>query len=187
MCYIRRFDKIRNYCVSLYIISRDSCSSFHELIPSFQLGTVTLASWRHVSVRAINRSAFGFPNVLVFCCVRAGYAGPRAYAPTSAIVRRPSSVCLSVRPSVNILRKSLLPDKWLDHHQTCTRWSPYRPASRVCSRLRSKFNENRFSQADGWIATKLVHDGSQPCLHPGCAQGQGRGQRSRDMSTSVMS
>jgi len=50
------------------------------------------------------------------------------------------------------------------------------------------FHENRFfSQANGWIATKLVHDGSQPSLHPGCAQGQGRGQRSRDMGTSVMS
>jgi len=35
-------------------------------IPSFQLGTVTLASCR-VSVRAINRSTSGFPNPLVFC------------------------------------------------------------------------------------------------------------------------
>jgi len=34
-------------------------------------------------------------------------------------------------------------------------------------------SENRFfSQANGWIATKLAHDGSQPGLHPGCAQGQ---------------
>jgi len=36
-------------------------------IPSFQLGTVTLAGWL-VSVRAINRSTSGFPNALVFCC-----------------------------------------------------------------------------------------------------------------------
>jgi len=50
------------------------------------------------------------------------------------------------------------------------------------------FHENCFfSQANGWNATKLAHDGSQPSLHPGCAQGQGRGQRSRDMGTSVMS
>ena len=46
-------------------------------------------------------------------------------------MRRPSSVC----PSVNILRKSLLlPDKWLDRHQTSTRWSLARPESRVFSR-----------------------------------------------------
>ena len=51
-----------------------------------------------------------------------------------------------------------------------------------------RFHENRFfSQANGWIATTLAHDGSQPGLHPGCAQSQGRGQRSRDMGTSVMS
>jgi len=76
----------------------------------------------------------------------------------------------------------------------------------MCSRSRSRskvtwyghfwFHENRFfSQANGWNATKLAHDGSQPgllaygwiatklahpqiSLHPGCAQGQGRGQRS---------
>ena len=50
------------------------------------------------------------------------------------------------------------------------------------------FHKNRlFSQANGWIATKFAHDGSQPALHPGCAQGQGRGQRSRDTGTSVIS
>jgi len=49
-------------------------------------------------------------------------------------IRRPS-LC----PSVNILRKSLiLPDKWLDHDQTCTAWSPDWPASRMCARSRSK-------------------------------------------------
>ena len=86
-------------------------------VPSFQLGTVTLAGCP--SVRAINRSS-GFPNALVFycCCVTAlrrvtlphllaSYKGgllyvltavypaeswaPRVYAPKS---------CLSVRPSV---------------------------------------------------------------------------------------
>ena len=55
-----------------------------------------------------------------------------------AIMRRPSSVRLSVRPSVNFLRKSLLlPDKWLDRDQTCTRWFPDSPASRVFWRSRS--------------------------------------------------
>ena len=32
----------------------------------------------------------------------------------------------------------LLTGKWLDRHQTCTRWSPYGLASRVCSRSRSR-------------------------------------------------
>ena len=62
-------------------------------------------------------------------------------------VRRPS-VCLSVCPSVNILRKSLL-----------------------------------LYQTNGWITTKLAHDGPQKGQHPGYAQGQGRGQRSRDTGT----
>ena len=48
------------------------------------------------------------------------------------------------------------------------------------------FHENCFfSQANGWIATKLAHDGPHMGLHPGCAQGQG--QRSRDTVTSLMS
>ena len=38
---------------------------------------------------------------------------------------------------------------------------------------------NHFSQASGRIATKLAHDGLQVSVHPGCAQGQGQGQRSR--------
>ena len=63
------------------------------------------------------------------------------------MARRPSSVCLSVRPSVN-------------------------------------FCANRFfSHTNGRIATKLSQDGLQVCVHPGCAQGQGQGQRSRDTST----
>jgi len=46
------------------------------------------------------------------------------------------------------------------------------------------WHENRFfSQANGWIATKLAHDGLQVSLHPGCAQGQGHSQRSRDTRT----
>jgi len=38
-----------------------------------------------------------------------------------------------------LLRKSLLlVDRWPDRDQTCTRWSPGEPASRVCSRSRSR-------------------------------------------------
>jgi len=40
-----------------------------------------------------------------------------------------------------------------------------------------------FSQTNGRIATKLAQDGLQVSVHPGCAQGQGQGQRSRDMRT----
>jgi len=60
-----------------------------------------------------------------------------------------------------------------------------RPSVRLSVR---KLCANRFfSQANGSIATKLAHDGPQKSPHPGCAQGQGRGQRSRDTGTSVMS
>ena len=38
---------------------------------------------------------------------------------------------------------------------------------------------------NGWIATKLAHDGPQCSPHPRCTQGQGK--RSRDTGTSVMS
>ena len=54
----------------------------------------------------------------------------------NAIARSQSSVRLSV---CKLLRKSLLlAGKWPDRHQTCTRWSPGKPASRVFSRSRSK-------------------------------------------------
>ena len=36
------------------------------------------------------------------------------------------------------------------------------------------------------IVTKLAHDGLQVSVHPGCAQGQGQGQRSRDTGTFVL-
>jgi len=56
-----------------------------------------------------------------------------------------------------------------------------RPSSVLLS---VNFCANRFfSQANGPIATKLAHDGQQVSLHPGCAQGQGQGQRSRDTRT----
>jgi len=41
----------------------------------------------------------------------------------------------------------------------------------VC--LSVNFCANRFSQTNGWIATKLAQDGLQVSVHPGCAQGQG--------------
>ena len=54
--------------------------------------------------------------------------------------------------------------------------SSVRPSVNFCA--------NRFfSQTNGQIATKLAHDGLQVSVHPGCAQGQGQGQRSRDMRT----
>ena len=40
---------------------------------------------------------------------------------------------------------------------------------------------------NGWIATKLAHDGPHMNLHPRYAQGQGQGQRSRDTDTFVIS
>jgi len=54
-------------------------------------------------------------------------------------------------------------------------------------RLSVNFCANRFfSQTNGRIANKLAHDGIQVSVHPGCAQGQGQGQRSRDMGTFVL-
>ena len=55
-----------------------------------------------------------------------------------------------------------------------------RPSS-VC--LSVNFCANSFfSRKNGRIATKLAHDGLQVSVHPGCAQGQGQGQRSRALS-----
>ena len=39
---------------------------------------------------------------------------------------------------MNLHWPSLLAGKWLDRDQTCTGWSPGEPASRVCSRSRSR-------------------------------------------------
>ena len=94
-------------------------------------------------------------------------------------------------------RKSLLlADKWPDCDQTYTRWSPGQRESRMCSTSRSRSKvtcyrhfcvgtKKRFSsQENGRIVTKLAHDGLQ-VVHPGCAQFQGQGQRSRDTGTLV--
>jgi len=54
-------------------------------------------------------------------------------------------------------------------------------------RLSVNFCANRFfSHVNGRIATKLAHDGLQVSVHPGCAQGQGQGQRSRHTGTFVL-
>jgi len=52
--------------------------------------------------------------------------------------REASVVRLSVRLSVNFVQIATSTQKWLDRYQTCTRWSPQEPASRLCSRSRSK-------------------------------------------------
>ena len=49
-------------------------------------------------------------------------------------------------------------------------------------------HENRlFSRANCSIPNKLSHNVCRAGLHPGCAQGQGRGQRSRDTGSFVLS
>jgi len=74
------------------------------------------------------------------------------------------SVCLSV---CKLLRKSLLlADKWPDRDQTCTRWSPGKRASRVCSRSRSKVTWYGHFCAGTKIATSPREmAGSWPNLH----------------------
>ena len=49
----------------------------------------------------------------------------------------------------------------------------------VCKLLRKSL----LLETIGRIATKLAHDGQQVSLHPGCSQGQGQCQRSRDTRT----
>jgi len=83
-----------------------SATAHERLIPSLQLGTVTLAGWQVVSVasqyvRAINRSASGFPNALVFCCVRAGPSCKLGSARRRPRVIRPC-VCVSDCPGTEL-------------------------------------------------------------------------------------
>ena len=60
----------------------------------------------------------------------------------------------------------------------------WRGVRRLSVRPSVNFCANRFfSHANGRIATKLAHDGLWVSVHPGCAQGQGQGQRSRDTRT----
>jgi len=61
-----------------------------------------------------------------------------------------------------------------------------RPSSVRLSSVRLSVNlcANRFfSQTNDRIAIKLSQDGLHVSVHPGCAQGQGQGQRSRDTRT----
>jgi len=66
-------------------------------------------------------------------------------------------------------RKSLLlPQTWLDRHQTCTRWSPDGPASRMCSRSRSRSKITWYGHFCNF--TKIASScrqiaGSRPNLH----------------------
>jgi len=186
------------------------------------------SKWRKLVLWVMISSPLETPNIPVFSSFQEW---------ANTMVRRPSSVRLSV---CKLLRKLLLADKWPDHHQTFTRWTPGQRASRMCSRSRLKFtwygqfcagtkiastrrqmaglrpylhrmvtrwtciqgmlkvkikakghviwallcwHENRFSQANDRIVTKLAHDGHQVSVHPGCAQDQG--QRSRDTRTFV--
>ena len=65
------------------------------------------------------------------------------------MARRPLSVRLSV---CKLLRKSfLLAGKWLDRHQTYTWWSPGEPASRVCSRSRSRAKVTWYAHFFGFL------------------------------------
>jgi len=63
--------------------------------------------------------------------------------------------------------------------------SARRPSVRLSVRLSVNFFcANRFFyHKHDWIETKLTHDGPRTGLHPGCAQGKGQGQRSRDTDT----
>ena len=73
-------------------------------------------------------------------------------------------------------------NKFLAHSKNeLMQWRGVRRLS-VCPSV--NFCANRFfSHTNGQIATKLSQDGLQVSLHPGCAQGQGQGQRSRDTRT----
>ena len=88
----------------------------------------------------------------------------------NAMARRPSFVCLSVRLSVcKLLRKSLLlPGKWPDRYQTCTRWSPGEPASKVCSRSRSRSKvtwHGHFCAVTKIASSRRQMNGSRRNLH----------------------
>jgi len=63
-------------------------------------------------------------------------------------------------------RKSLLlPQTWLDHHQTCTPWCPDGPASRVCSRSRSRSRSKVTWYGHFFDYTKINMTRSPPKLY----------------------
>ena len=63
---------------------------------------------------------------------------------------------------------------------------PKRSRSWVVTQISLKLNISK-TVRNGWIASKLTHDGPQYSPHPWSTQGQGQGNRSRDTGTSVMS
>jgi len=117
-------------------------------------------------------------------------------------VRRPSgclSVCPSVRLSVNFAQIATSTTNMTrsppNLHKMVPRWARIQGVLKVKVKVKGHviqtlfcLHENRFFyHKHDSIATKLAHDGPQMGLHPGCAQGQGQGQRSHDTGTSVMS
>jgi len=66
------------------------------------------------------------------------------------------------------------------------RWRHVTQKVKVVTQLSLKLNIST-TVWNGWIATKLAHDGPQYSPHPRSTQGQGQGKRSRDTGTSVMS
>jgi len=107
------------------------------------------------------------------------------------------SVCLSVRLSVNFAQIATSTTEVAGSppnlHTMVHRRARIQGVLKVKVKghvIRTLFwlHENRFfSQANGCIANKLAHNCPQMGLHPGCAQGQGQGRRSRDTGTSLMS
>jgi len=58
--------------------------------------------------------------------------------------------------------------------------------AKVVTPIPLKLNISK-TMRNGWIATKLAHDGPQYSPHPRSSQGQGQGKRSRNTDASVMS
>jgi len=57
---------------------------------------------------------------------------------------------------------------------------------KVVTQISLKLNISK-TVRNGWIASKLAHDGPQYSPHPWSTEGQGQVNRSRDTGTSVMS
>ena len=94
-------------------------------------------------------------------------------------------VCLCVRLSVNFFAGIATTTPKIARslpnlHRMVTTWARIHVVLKVKVKAKGHviraflcWHENRFfSQANGWIATKLAHEGLQVSLHPGCAQGQ---------------
>ena len=94
-----------------------------------------------------DRSFNGKTAVTVHCSWRIFGHGNRSPSATDVVTSPASgsevlsSVCHFVTIQctlvLNLHWPSLLAGKWSDRHQTCTQWSPDKPASRICSRSRS--------------------------------------------------